>query len=119
MPLEFSFDVTPDEHGVYDGRELARRFLAAAFQVLTPYVSGCPACTDTLFSTLANDVLAELHELGRQTGQLPSATYALGPQEDRDMRQQQHLEAASAAVARMLREAGQQHSHDQGDDTPG
>jgi hypothetical protein len=36
MAIEFTFDVKPDEHGIFDGRELARQFISSAFRLLVP-----------------------------------------------------------------------------------
>ena len=108
MTLEFSFDIQPDERGVFDGRELARQFFGMAFHVLNPYVNGCPACVDALFSNIANKVMSELHERGLKHS---LAVYALGPDEDKDDRIQAHLEAASATTGAILREADEHHEH--------
>jgi hypothetical protein len=54
MPLEFTIRVEPDENGVFDGREMARQLIGNAYRLLVPYVSACPACSDNLFSAIAN-----------------------------------------------------------------
>jgi hypothetical protein len=54
MTLEFTYHVEPDENGVFDGRELARQLIGNAYRLLVPYVKACPACTDSLFSAIAN-----------------------------------------------------------------
>jgi hypothetical protein len=51
---EFTFAVEPDEHGIFDGRELARKFIGSAYHLLVPYVS---ACADNPFSAMANGVI--------------------------------------------------------------
>ena len=111
VPLELKINVEPDEHGVYDGRDLARHLFFAAFNVLVPYAGACPACTDILFSELANEVMTDLHDRGRVEGQLPSAIYALSPDDSRDDRIAAHLEAATAASAAILRVARESHEH--------
>ena len=65
MPLELKFDVKADEHGVFDGRELAQELIGTAYRLLAPYVHACPACTDTLFTVIANRVIDQLHQLTR------------------------------------------------------
>jgi len=42
MRLEFTIRVEPDEHGVFDGRELARQLIGNAYRLLVPYVRACP-----------------------------------------------------------------------------
>lgn len=60
MQIELIFDVVPDEFGVIDGRKLAQELISAAYQILVPYVRGCPACADNLFSGIANQAIEEL-----------------------------------------------------------
>jgi hypothetical protein len=70
MPLEFTYRVEPDEHGVCDGRELARQMIGNAYRLLVPYVNACPACADKLFGVIANRTIEELHQDAREKGQL-------------------------------------------------
>ena len=113
MALEFSFQVEPDADGVYDGRDLARQMIAAAFRVLTPYVDGCPACSDRLFTRLANDVLATLHEEGARAGTLEMALFATGTpgSAERQRREAAHLENATARTSDLLGQAPHDHDH--------
>ena len=78
---------------------------------------GCPGCADALFSRIANDTMAELHEQGRDQGRLPSAIYATGPEKDRSKRQAAHVLQASATTAALLR-LQHQHGHDARDEVP-
>jgi hypothetical protein len=109
--LTFTFDIDPDEHGVYDGRELAEQFINAAFQVLVPYVDGCPACADTLMSAIANRVMGELHDEGRKEGKLPRAYFALGEQADKWDRINAHLAASKEETAAIMGVTSEGHTH--------
>lgn len=62
MQIEYELDA--DEHGVFDGRALARMMIEHAFGLLIPYVEACPACADQLFTVIANEVLAQAHKDG-------------------------------------------------------
>ena len=67
--VELDFDVEPDANGIIDGRELARGMIEAAYALLAPYVNACPACTDALFSAVANGAIEDIHRGGG--GQVP------------------------------------------------
>jgi hypothetical protein len=58
--LQLEFTISPDEDGVFDGRDLARGLVQAAYRLLVPYTKACPACTDALFSAVANDAISEI-----------------------------------------------------------
>ena len=75
--LQLTYEITPDGEGMFDGRELARLLIEDAFKALTPYAALCPACSDALFTRIANEVLAAQHREGREKGKLPSAVWAL------------------------------------------
>ena len=104
MSLEFTYKVDPDEHGIYDGRELARQLVATAYRLLVPYVNACPACADTLFGVVANATIEELHEQGRERGQLEEALMCILPHgAEWEAAEKAHFAAASAETARLLR----------------
>jgi len=108
MRLELTFDVVPDELGVIDGRKLAQALISAAYQNVVPYVRGCPACADNLFSGIANQAIEELHVEGRKIGTLPGGLYRFGEVEDATER---HIEAAKETTRALLEKAGEAHSH--------
>ncbi|WP_244832489.1 hypothetical protein [Caballeronia sp. TF1N1] len=109
--LQFTFDVDPDANGVYDGRELAKQFIGAAFKLLVPYVDGCPACADNLMTAIANDVMEQLHEEGRQQGGLESGTYSTGDPASKALRVREHLDASKEETAAILGITGEGHTH--------
>jgi hypothetical protein len=116
MPLQFTISVEPDEHGVFDGREMARQLIGNAYRVLVPYVSGCPACTDNLFGVIANRTIEEIHQADHAEGgktRLDVQIMSTRTGEARAAGEKAHFQAASADIARLLREAGaQQHEHE-------
>ena len=116
MALEFTFDVKPDEHGVYDGRDLARQFIGTAYRLLVPYVNACQPCADALFMVVANRVIEELHQRGHDKGRLEGFFYSALKGEERESGWQAHFAAATDATLEMLRDAGATHEH--GDDIP-
>ena len=79
MPLELTYTVEPDEHGVIDGRDLARQMIGNAYRLLVPYVSACPACADNLFTAIANQALDAMHEDARAKGKLAGFFYSVRP----------------------------------------
>jgi hypothetical protein len=120
MTIEFTFDVTPDENGVFDGRELARKFIGSACHLLVPYVSACPACCDNLFSAIANGVIEELHREGRERGKLEGFFMTTGDDpEQRTAAQKAHLAAAREETVELLRKGdAQNHAHEHGEPDP-
>jgi hypothetical protein len=66
--LQLDFAITPDEDGVFDGRDLARGLVQAAYRLLVPYTHACPACTDAMFSAVANDAISEMLAEAKPTG---------------------------------------------------
>jgi hypothetical protein len=117
MPLEFTYRVEPDEHGVFDGRELARQMIGNAYRLLVPYVRACPACADNLFSAIANRTIEELHrEPAEKGGHLAGFSMSARPAgAERDEGVKAHLEAATPATAQLLREAtgAEPHQHEE------
>lgn len=106
MPLELKFDVKPDTHGVIDGRELAKQLVSAAYRCLTPYVKGCPACADNLFSVLANAAIEEIHRERDKTGRMPGGLYQFG-----DGGIQAHFDGTVEITRALLEKAGGAHEH--------
>jgi len=110
MPLELKFDVKADEHGVFDGRELAGQLIGTAYRLLAPYVQACPACTDTLFTVIANRAIDQLHQQKEKA--LSGGFYYMGKGEDREEGERAHLEAAHDGTLALLREGNAQHNPD-------
>ena len=110
MPLELKFDVKADEHGVFDGRELAQELIGTAYRLLAPYVHGCPACTDTLFTVIGNRVIDQLHQHKGEA--LSGGFYYKGKAEEREQGERAHLEAAHDSTLELLREGNAQHNPD-------
>ena len=92
MKLELSFDTTRDEHGVFDGRQLAEHLIWTAYRLLVPYVHGCPGCADNLFTVIANKAIEKVprDSEGRPAGSI----YAVGEGEARERAEEAHVEAA-------------------------
>ena len=108
--LEMTFDIEPDEHGVFDGRELARQLIRSAYCYLTPYVDACPACADNLFSVIANEVIEELHQVGRKEGQLRGGLFTNHSDlSSRTAAQKAHMEAAEGETRRLLGNTTHEH----------
>ena|SRR5438874_351488 len=105
MPLEFTYHVEPDEHGVFDGRELARQLIGNAYRLLVPYVKACPACADSLFSAIANRTIEELHQEAREKGTIGGFSMSARTGDERQAGVDAHLKSATAATAQLLREA--------------
>jgi hypothetical protein len=113
MALELKFDVKPDEHGVFDGRDLAEQLIYVAYRLLVPYVNACPACTDSLFTVIANNVIENLHH---GDGMLPGTVYAKGEGEERHKAETAHFNATVDRTRELLRQGNATHDH--GDHTP-
>jgi hypothetical protein len=116
MPLEFTYNVEPDEHGVFDGRELARQLIGNAYRLLVPYVRACPACADNLFSAIANRTIEELHQEARNKGKLAGFSTSARTGGDREAGITAHLDAATPETIKLLREVGELHEHEAQDD---
>jgi len=115
MPLELTYTVEPDEHGVIDGRDLARQMIGNAYRLLVPYVSACPACADNLFTAIANQALDAMHEDARAKGKLAGFFYSVRPPgPERDEGEKAHLAAArDKTVALLLKATGAEpHQHE-------
>lgn len=102
MTIECSYNVDPDPHGVIDGRELARHLVGTAVRMLAAYVDGCPACVDTLFGVVANDVLKQLHHEAKDTGRIKPFTLVLGEEATKAKRQRLHFEGATSRTAELM-----------------
>jgi hypothetical protein len=61
MRLELMYEISVDENGVFDGMELAEELIGDAYRHLAPYTRACPACTDALFTAIANKAIDEAH----------------------------------------------------------
>jgi hypothetical protein len=112
MPLEFTYRVDADEHGVFDGRELARQLIGNAYRLLVPYVAACPACADNLFGVIANRTIEELHQEARDKGKLAGFFMSSRTGKERDEGEKAHLAAARDATVELLREATGEAPHD-------
>lgn len=66
--LELVYQALLDQHGVLDGADLAQQLINDAYRLLSPYTGCCPACTDTLFGILANEVIDAVHTEGAEQG---------------------------------------------------
>jgi hypothetical protein len=107
MAVEFHFDVVPDEHGVFDGRELAEQMIDLAYRALVPYVYACPGCSDTLFAAVANRAIARLH--CEDLGDHPSYLYATVTGKAGCDAEIAHLKASTQRTLRLLREGDPAH----------
>jgi hypothetical protein len=115
MPLEFTIRVEPDEHGVFDGREMARQLIGNAYRLLVPYVKACPACSDNLFSAIANKTIEDIHQADREDGKgLAGSIMSTRTGEERAAGEKAHFEEATAATIQLLREATGEEPHDHG-----
>ena len=112
MPLEFTIRVEPDQHGVFDGREMARQLIGNAYRLLVPYVRACPACSDNLFSAIANKTIEDIHQADREEGKgLAGSIMSTRTGEERTAGEKAHLDAATAATMQLLREATGEEPH--------
>lgn len=66
--MELVYQALLDQHGVLDGADLAQQLINDAYRLLSPYTGCCPACTDTLFGILANEVIDAVHTEGAEQG---------------------------------------------------
>jgi hypothetical protein len=116
MSLEFTIRVEPDEHGVFDGREMVRQLIGNAYRLLVPYVKACPACSDNLFSAIANRTIEEIHQDAREKGgRLAGSIMSARTGKERAAGEKAHFEAATAATLELLREATGAEPHEHGD----
>ncbi len=107
--LELAFDIEPDGNGVIDGRELARDMIRAAYMLLAPYAEACPACTDALFSAVANGAIEEVHREGG--GNIPGRIMNVEADPD-GARWRKHAAETRALTMAMLEPPGDpRHAH--------
>jgi hypothetical protein len=97
MTMKLSYDIEPDENGVFDGRTIARELIRDAYMMLIPYVGGCPDCTDELFSIIANEEINTVQQFGMM-GVVMSAG------EENAEGVQKHLRAAQEETEALLGE---------------
>ena len=119
MPLEFTIRVEPDEHGVFDGRDMARQLIGNAYRLLVPYVRACPACSDNLFSAIANKTIEEIHQADHEEGgktRLDGSIMSNRTGDERAAGEKAHFQAASTATAQLLREATGEEPHQHGEE---
>src|SRR5262245_27726108 len=101
VPFELTYNVTMDESGVCDGRDLAEGLIRDAYKLLVPYAKTCPACSDALFTAIANSVIEDLQGTGKLTG----TTFVSG-EEDKRGRFDAHRDATQDKTDRLLRSVG-------------
>jgi hypothetical protein len=82
--LEMHFKTGPDASGVVNGLDLAREMISDAYKLLAPYVKACAACTDDLFTAIANEEIAKLHAQREEEGRLPDMFLVFSGAEDKD-----------------------------------
>lgn len=58
--LQLEYDLTHDEHGIFDGRDVALALIRSAYQLVLPYTANCPACASAIVAAHADHVLCEL-----------------------------------------------------------
>lgn len=105
--LQLDFTITPDKNGVFDGRDLARGLVQTAYRLLVPYANACPACTDALFSAVANDAISEILAEPTLTG-----TMMVNGDDPGDRRFLEHRDATKRFTESLLQKGGVQvHEH--------
>ena len=105
--LQLDFAITPDENGVFDGRDLARGLVQTAYRLLVPYTRACPACTDAMFSAVANDGISEILAEAKLTG-----TMMVNGDDPGHRRFLKHMEATHGKTESLLQKGGVQlHEH--------
>lgn len=116
--IELSYNLHPDDEGIFDGRELARAMISDAFQLLVPYAHHCPACANNLFTVIANEELDAVHALGKERGRLPAAVMGIDKQGvDKQEAMARHIKTTQALTRSLLEKAGAYHPHDH-EETP-
>ena len=109
--LKILYGVEPDEFKGSNGMELAELMIRDAAGLLLPYVASCPACLDSIFSVIANDVLADVHT-DLKAGKNPSVFYVLGPEgEARQAAFREHIEGNRETVVALLANSEDAHHH--------
>ena len=105
--LQLDFKITPDENGVFDGRDLARGLVQTAYRLLVPYTKACPACTDAMFSAVANGAISEILAEPELTG-----TMMVNGDDPGHRRFLKHMEATHGFTESLLQKGGVQiHEH--------
>jgi len=105
--IQLDFTITPDENGVFDGRDLARGLVQTAYRLLVPYTRACPACTDAMFSAVANDGISEILAEAKLTG-----TMMVEGNDPGHRRFLKHMEDTNAVTESLLQKGGVQvHEH--------
>jgi len=66
--IELRYNVEVDENKVADGRELAEGLIRDAYRFLLPYSNECLACTNEMFSVIANQAIEKSHNAKRTSG---------------------------------------------------
>lgn len=106
VPFELTYKVTVDENGVFDGRDIAEGLIRDAYKFLVPYAEGCPGCSDSLFTVIANNVISEL----RAGKELPGTMMAASEEDSAELHRA-HREATRERTARLLEIAGREDCH--------
>ncbi|WP_152048843.1 hypothetical protein [Aureimonas psammosilenae] len=92
-----AFDVDVDQDLVVDGRSHAADLIERAYRLLMPYVNDCPACSDQMFSIIANQVIATI-----QVEEVSGVVKFLGEEADFQAAAAAHIERQQASTVRML-----------------
>jgi hypothetical protein len=105
--LQLEFAITPDENGVFDGRDLALGLVQMAYRLLVPYTHACPACSDAMFSAVANDGISEILAEPKLTG-----TMMVNGNDPGHRHFLKHMEATKGVTESLLQKGGVQiHEH--------
>lgn len=109
--LELTYKADIDENDIFNGLELARDLIRDAYQLLAPYAALCPACTDTLFSHVANRALDDIHKEESECGKLPSLVMHTGEKspEERHAAFDAHARAFKEMLHPIFAATGDQH----------
>jgi hypothetical protein len=110
--------VAPDQHNVFDGRQLGRELIAGAYKLSLSYVGGCPTCADNLFTVIANEAMREIHDTkdahGKVRGQILTDGIDAEAQHDHCQR---HLNDTGHRTQDILKRAQDYSPHDHIADT--
>ncbi len=101
--LNLEYDDVPCDNGVFDGVELAEQLINDAYKLLVPYAEACPACSDHLFTAVANEVLENIHgEAKEKDNNSILALYQVENEEEKKCAMEKHLERHQARTAQLL-----------------
>ena len=90
-----------------NGRDLARGLVQMAYRLLVPYAHACRACTDALFSVVANDAISEILAEPQLTG-----TMMVNGEDPDHRRFLKHMDETQDFTASLLKKGGlEKHSH--------